>query len=84
MEDSMGHGNSGFETKAISRHRDSAWTELVKNEPIAFLAMAAAAGFLVGGGVRRSGSLKILALLGQIVVTELFGDHASLGESGQE
>jgi hypothetical protein len=81
MEDSMGRGNSGFETKAISRLRDNAWTQILKNEPIAFLAMAAAVGFLVGGGVRRSGSVKILALLGQIVVTELFGESARTGRT---
>lgn len=82
MGDSTGHGNSGFETTAFLRRGDSTWTEIVKNEPIAFLAIAAAAGFLAGGGARSRGSLKIFALLGQIAVSELFGDLASLGQPG--
>jgi hypothetical protein len=44
------------------------------------MAIAAAAGFMLGGGARRSGGLAILTMLGQIVVREAFGDFASLGD----
>jgi hypothetical protein len=84
MDDSTGEGNSGFETRALARHRDSTWTEIVKDEPIAFLAIAGSAGFLVGGGARRSGSLQILLRLGQIVVPKLLDDPASIGEPGEK
>jgi hypothetical protein len=83
MEDSTDQGDSGFETTELSRPGESTWTEIVTDEPIAFLAIAGA-GFLVGGGARRSGSLQILVRLGQIVVAELFGDPASVGEPGEK
>jgi hypothetical protein len=44
------------------------------------MAIAAAVGFMLGGGARRSGGLAILTMLGQIVVREAFGDLASLGD----
>lgn len=53
---------------------DTTWTEIVQAEPIACLAIAAAAGFLLGGGMRRKGGMTVLTMLGQIVVREVLGD----------
>jgi hypothetical protein len=83
MEPPIGSGNSGFERAVPARDGDRTWTEIVKEQPIAFLAIAAAAGFVLGGGARRAQSLLILTMLGQIVVRELFGDSASLGARGK-
>jgi hypothetical protein len=46
-------------------------TELIKEQPIAALAIAAAAGYLFGGGVRRS---TIIAAVVQIAVREALGN----------
>lgn len=79
MDQSTGNGHSASSRDARSRHTDKTWTGIVKDEPIAFLAIAAAAGFMLGGGARRAGGLTILTMLGQIVVREALGESASLG-----
>ena len=73
MDQSTGKGHSGGESGVRSR-QDTAWTEIVKEEPIACMAIAAAAGFMLGGGARRPGGLAILTMLGRIVVNEALGD----------
>ena len=50
-----------------SRQADKTLTEIIKEQPIAALAIAAAAGYVFGGGVRRS---TILAMLVQIAVRQ--------------
>lgn len=78
MNQSNGNGhNDGDTPDARPRLSDRTWTEIVKEDPIACLAIAAAAGFVLGGGARRAGGLTILTMLGQIVVREAFGDSAS-------
>jgi hypothetical protein len=77
MEKSI--SNSGFGGTARLGNQDSTWTEMVREEPIASLAIAAALGFILGGGIRQSRSLPILTMLGQIVVRELFGDLRTEG-----
>jgi uncharacterized membrane protein YebE (DUF533 family) len=47
-------------------HRDV--SEYVKDEPLTALAMATAAGFVLGGGVNRRLGLAILTILGQIAL----------------
>jgi len=79
MDQSTGKGHSGGESGVRSR-QDTAWTEIVKDEPIAFIAIAAAAGFMLGGGARRSGGLAILTMLGQIAVREALGGSTSLDD----
>jgi hypothetical protein len=54
--------------------------EMVAERPIASLAIAAAAGFVVGGGARRTGGLTILALLLQVAMRESTGESSSLGD----
>jgi len=82
MDQSNGNGHSGGRGDARSRghHKDRTLTEIIQEEPIACLAIAAAAGFLLGGGARQAGGLTILTMLGQIVVREAFGQSASLGD----
>jgi hypothetical protein len=75
-----GSGNSGFERPARSKQQDRTWTDIIQEEPIAFLAIAAAAGFILGGGAKRAGGLTILTMLGQVVVREALGDVSSLGD----
>jgi hypothetical protein len=53
---------------------------MVTERPIASLAIAAAAGFVLGGGARRAGGLTILALLVQIAMHEEAGKSAKLGD----
>jgi len=54
--------------------------EVIAERPIASLAIAAAAGFVIGGGARRAGGLTILALLAQIAMREGKGESGSLGD----
>ena len=68
------------EIGAGSLHKDTTWTEIVREQPIACMAIAAAAGFMLGGGARRAGGLAILTMLGQIVVREAFADSVSLDD----
>lgn len=80
MDQSNGNGNSGGSRDVRPSHKDKTWTEIVKEEPVACLAIAAAAGFVLGGGARRAVGLTILTMLGQIVVREVFGESASLSD----
>ncbi len=75
---SSAHPVGGSATR--SRHKDRSLTEIVKEEPIACVAIAAAAGFMLGGGARRPGGLAILTLLGRLVIGEAFGNSASLDD----
>jgi|HubBroStandDraft_3_1064219.scaffolds.fasta_scaffold486379_2 hypothetical protein len=83
MDQSTGNGNSGFE-RAARPSPDRTLTDIIKEEPIACLAIAAAVGFLVGGGAKRQGGLTILTMLGQIVVREALGNGASLSDLIEE
>lgn len=79
MEKSNGNGrDDGHPSRAL--RQDKTWTDLVQDEPIAFMAIAAGVGFLLGGGAKRAGGLTILTLLGQIVVREALGESVSLGD----
>jgi len=77
MDRSNGNGHSGGESKSRSSFSDRTLTDVIKDEPIACLAVAAAAGFLLGGGAKHSGGLTILTMLGQIIVREALGDSGS-------
>jgi hypothetical protein len=83
MDQPNGNGQSSGRRGGGSRShaKNRTLTEVVQEEPIACLAIAVAAGFLLGGGARRAGGLTILTMLGQIVVRETLGESASsLGE----
>jgi hypothetical protein len=67
---------NGSESHSGSR----SFGELVAEQPVTSLAIAAAAGFVLGGGARRSGGLTILALLIQVAMREGLGESASLGD----
>jgi hypothetical protein len=43
----------------------------VKDEPLTVLALAAAAGFVLGGGANRRTSLAILTIIGRIAVRDV-------------
>ena len=73
------NGNGRSDRRVRPRHNDKSWTEFISEEPIACLAMAAAAGFVLGGGTRQQGGFAILTMLGQIIVKETLGQSA-IGE----
>jgi len=54
--------------------------ELIAEQPVTSLAVAAATGFILGGGARRTGGLTILALLLQVAMREGSNESASLGD----
>ena len=74
MDRASGNGNSAVGRKSRANSGDRTLTDLVKEEPIACLAAAAAVGFLLGGGTKNSGGLTILTMLGQIIVREALGE----------
>jgi hypothetical protein len=82
MDQSKSNGYSADhrEMRSRNQHKDRTLTEVVQEDPIACLAVAAAAGFLLGGGARRAGGLTILTMLGQIILRETLGESASLAD----
>jgi len=78
MDQSNGNSDSAGGRKSRPYNKDRTLTDIVKEEPIACLAVAAAAGFLLGGGAKHSGGFTILTMLGQIIVREALGE--SLGD----
>jgi hypothetical protein len=54
------------------RQRQSSrnWVEIVKHDPLTALAIAATAGFLVGGGASTHAGRSMLALIGRIAAPE--------------
>ena len=63
-----GHSTHSHDSKA--RHDQRTLVELVQDQPIACLAVAAAAGFVLGGGMRRANGLALLALIGQMAMRD--------------
>ena len=80
MEESNGNGLTEATRKSRESSHDRTLTEIVQDDPVACLAIAAGVGFLLGGGARRTGGLTILTFLGQIVVREALGESVSLGD----
>jgi hypothetical protein len=80
MEKSNGNGRADTKRHSSEGRHDRTWTEIVQEDPVACLAIAAGLGFLLGGGARRTGGLTILTFLGQIVVREALGESVSLGD----
>jgi hypothetical protein len=74
MDKFMHNGDSAHGDDLASHDADRTLTEIVKEQPMVCLAIAGAAGFVLGGGMRRAGGTTVLALLGQIAVREVFGD----------
>ena len=52
-----------------ARHRNV--VEYVRNEPLTALAIAAAAGFVLGGGVNRRVGLAVLTIAGRIALSSV-------------
>jgi hypothetical protein len=52
--------------EAVQRRRHP-WADSVKNDPFTAMAVAAAAGFLVGGGARSHAGRTMLMFIGRIV-----------------
>ena len=60
--------------------KSGTFSEMIADQPVTSLAVAAAAGFIIGGGARRAGGLSILALLIQVAMREGSSESASLGD----
>jgi len=83
MSSRNGHSKNGSDSGA--RHEDRTFADLIQEQPVACLALAAAAGFVLGGGMRRSNGLALLALMGQIAVRDAlanFVDEALNSHAG--
>jgi hypothetical protein len=55
-------------------------TEIIKAQPIVCLAIAGAAGFIVGGGARSPGGIAILAAIARVAAREALGDSSLLDD----
>lgn len=55
-------------------------TDIIKAQPIVCLAIAASAGFILGGGARSSGGIAILAAIARIAAREALGDSSTLSD----
>ena len=51
--------------------------EIIQEQPVVCLAIAAAAGFVLGGGMRRTNGLALLALIGQMAMRDALGNIVS-------
>ena len=82
MENATQNGTSNG-LGSSSRRGDLSFTEMVKEQPVMWLAIAAAAGFVLGGGVRRSNGVALLMLIGQTAMRDALGQFVSdtLGNS---
>jgi hypothetical protein len=69
-----GDGNQGHDASCDD---DRSLTDVIKEQPLACLAIAAAAGFVLGGGIRRAGGFTILTLLGQIIMRDAIGEFVT-------
>ena len=79
-DDTPANGNS---QSAHSPTRDESGakddlTDIIKAQPIVFLALAASAGFILGGGARYPGGIAILAAVARVAVREALGDSEAL------
>ncbi len=81
MENSTQNGT--HQRDSTSRHGDRTLTEIIHEQPVACLAIAAAAGFVLGGGMRRTNGLALLALIGQVATRAALGNivNGALGNS---
>jgi hypothetical protein len=74
MEHETQNGISTHSHRKTSRGHDLSLTEIVQEQPITSLAVAIAAGFILGGGVRRTHGLALLMLLGQMAMRDAVGN----------
>jgi len=83
MESEARNGISTRPHSSKSRRADLSLTEIIQEQPITSVAIAVAAGFILGGGVRRSNGLALLMLLGQMAMRDALGNIVSeaLGNS---
>jgi hypothetical protein len=60
--------------RSSERAVEKTWTEIVKEDPILFLSVAAVAGFVVGGGARSRGGIALLTMAGKFAAREMLAD----------
>ncbi len=60
--------------RSSERGAEKTWTEIVQEDPILFLSIAAVAGFLVGGGARSRGGVALLTMAGKFAAREMVAD----------
>jgi hypothetical protein len=72
MENSIQNGTQ--QRDSASRNSDRTLIDIVQEQPVVCLAIAAAAGFVLGGGMRRTNGLALLALIGQMAMRDALGN----------
>jgi hypothetical protein len=75
MENSTQNGT--HQRDSTSRDGDRTLIEIIQEQPVVCLAIAAAAGFVLGGGMRRTNGLALLALIGQMAMRDALGNIVS-------
>ena len=66
--------HNGHSTRsARSSHADQTLTEMVQAQPVVSIAIAAAAGFVLGGGMRARNGVALLAFIGQMAMRDAMG-----------
>ena len=69
------HGNRSDESASKNELID-----IIKAQPIVCLALAGAAGFIIGGGARSPGGVALLAAVARLAAREVLGDSSLLDD----
>ena len=77
MENETRNGTSRGSHRSKARRGDLSLTEIIQEQPVTSLAIAVAAGFILGGGVRSSNGIALLALIGQVAMRDAVGNIVS-------
>jgi hypothetical protein len=83
MENENHNGSSPASDRARPRRNDLSLTEIIQEQPVTGLAVAMAAGFILGGGMRSTNGLALLALIGQVAMRDALGTLVSDALRGQ-
>lgn len=84
MDKSTANGKTTPQSDSQSRHADNTLTELVQEQPVLSLAIAAATGFVLGGGMRARNGVALLALIGQLAMRDALGNIVSGGGNSHD
>ena len=74
MDNSTHNGHSTHRSTARSPRDDQTLTEMVQAQPVISIAIAAAAGFVLGGGMRSRNGVALLAFIGQLAMRDAMGN----------
>jgi hypothetical protein len=75
---------SDHENGRDENHEQSAILELVEEDPLMALAIAAGLGFFVGGGLRSAAGVGLITIIARTAAKELAGEFAKSFAEGDE